>query len=61
MNLITFIACGTFSSCVGNLVARCYYERSILSPTVEYKTCATPLLDEWKQEKSREYFDIAYL
>ena len=54
MNLATFIACGTISSCVGNLVARYYYERSILSPTIQYKTCASPLLDEWRQQKSRE-------
>jgi hypothetical protein len=61
MNLLTYLACGTFSSCVGNLVARYYYERSIRVPTIEYDTCATPLLDEWKIETARNHLDLSYL
>lgn len=55
INWLPYLACGTFSSCLGNLMVRKYYERKVYPSIVEYGNNTTPLLDKFYEEHDTRF------
>lgn len=55
INFLPYLACGTLGSCLGQILVKKYYERTVYPPIIEYGNARTPLLDKFYEDHDTRF------